>query len=64
MGAIEPTVETWRNWLKVHPSENRIKTYFEEVKAGKRLTDALLPKAIEESKELGVWGIYNVLMII
>jgi hypothetical protein len=59
MGSLEPTVSIWKDWLKIHPSEDRIKQYFEEVKMGERLQKELLPKAVEDSVNEGVWGVYN-----
>jgi hypothetical protein len=47
--------------MKINPTEERIQQYFEEVKMGERLQKELLPKAIEDGRKEGVWGIFNTL---
>ena len=58
---IAPTVNTWKDWLNIHPAENRITEYFKEIKMGERLQKELLPKAVEDAERNGVWGIFNTL---
>ena len=61
MGSLEPTVSTWRNWMKINPTEERIQQYFTEVNMGERLQKELLPKAVEDGRKEGVWGVFNTL---
>jgi len=56
---IMPTVERWRNWTKVKPSEDRIKKFFEYAGVGKRLEKLIYEDCLKESRDRGVWGIYS-----
>lgn len=57
---IEPTVETWKRWLEIKPSPERVTAFFEDINVGKRLTEKLYERAIESVRETGVWGLYQV----
>jgi hypothetical protein len=56
---ITKTIDTWKIWRDIHPDEGRVKAFFEEIKLGKRLTDELLPKAMNDISENGLWGCFN-----
>ena len=61
MEQLNPTVETWKRWLTIHPSKERIQEYLKKVKIGKRIEEELLEKAVIDSTDTGVWGVYQVL---
>jgi len=58
---VDSTIDTWRNWISIKPSEERIRTFFDESKMGKRLANELIEPAIANSQDIGVWGIFNTL---
>jgi len=53
--------ETWKEWLKVKPSDNRVKKFFEANKkiGGEKTRKELMERALG-LKERNVWQIYNV----
>jgi len=59
MKEFGPTIEIWRNWMKIKPSESRVEQFFKDVNIGQRLGKQLWNEAIDETKKLGVWGLYN-----
>ena len=56
---IEPTVETWKRWLEIKPSPERITAFFEDLNVGKRLTGKLYERAVESVRDRGL-GLYQV----
>lgn len=59
MQEFEPTIEIWKNWMKIKPSESRVEEFFKDINIGKRLGKQLWDESINEVKKLGVWGLFN-----
>ena len=62
MEKIEPTVEKWREWMRIHPRKSVIESFVKGIRKenlGAEIREQLLERSLKANEEMGVWGIYN-----
>jgi len=58
-GEIHNAVETWKNWLKIRPDDEKIQKFLNEIKMGKRFQKEMLPEIQDGVEKEGVWGLFS-----
>ena len=54
-------VQTWSRWTGIKPRADRIKEFYESLPLVTKKQQATLIEKSEDAKDLGVWGVFNVL---